>query len=128
MKNGANVKIKDTCGLYPIFLAAIRGHFDTVSILLNMTKVRIVFGSYFLGMSLMHVAVWKNDRKLIQMLIDGNANPNVKDFFGQTPLLYAVMTGKKTATRLLQYADKTVPRHRDTRHCTLSLSKEISNL
>ncbi|XP_052816985.1 uncharacterized protein LOC128243320 isoform X2 [Mya arenaria] len=116
MKKGANVKIKDTFGLYPIFLAAIRGHYDTVSILLKHDKsqdsLRIVPSGkrcFIKGMSLMHVAVWKNDRKLIQMLIDGNANPNVKDFFGQTPLLYAIMTGKKTATRLLQYADKTVP-------------------
>ncbi|WAR20881.1 ANK1-like protein [Mya arenaria] len=117
LKKGANVKIKDNCGHYPIFLAAIGGHFDTVRILLKHDKsqdsLRIAHSNKtcsIKGMSLMHVAVWRNDRNLIQLLIDGKANPNLKDFFGQTPLLYAIMTGKKTATRLLlKYADKTVP-------------------
>ncbi|XP_052798670.1 uncharacterized protein LOC128230442 [Mya arenaria] len=114
---GANVKIKDHRGHYPIFLAAIRGHFKTVRVLLKHDKsqdnLRIAsYGkkSFIKGMSLFHVAVWKNDRKLIQLLIDEKANPNVKDFFGQTPLFYAIMAGKKTAMRMLfQYADKTMP-------------------
>ncbi|XP_052797531.1 uncharacterized protein LOC128229758 [Mya arenaria] len=117
LSKGANVKIKDHRGHYPIFLAAIRGHFETVRVLLKHDKsqdsLRIAsYGkkSFIKGMSLFHVAVWKNDRKLIQLLIDENANPDVKDFFGQTPLFYAINTGKKTATRmLLQYADKTMP-------------------
>ncbi|XP_052797543.1 uncharacterized protein LOC128229764 [Mya arenaria] len=114
---GANMTIKDNCGYLPIFLAAIRGHLETVRVLLKHDKsqdsLRIApFGkdSFIKGMSLMHIAVWKNDRSLIQLLIDEKANPNVKDFFGQTPLFYSIMTGKKIATRLLfQYADKTLP-------------------
>ncbi|XP_052797535.1 uncharacterized protein LOC128229760 isoform X2 [Mya arenaria] len=117
LSKGANVKIKDHRGHYPIFLAAIRGHSETVSVLLKHDKsqdsLRIAsYGenSFIKGMSLFHVAVWKNDRKLIQLLIDENVNPNVKDFFGQTPLFYAIMTDRKTATRMLfQCADKTMP-------------------
>ncbi|XP_052797548.1 uncharacterized protein LOC128229769 [Mya arenaria] len=117
LSKGANVKIKDHRGHYPIFLAAIRGHLETVRVLLKHDKsqdsLRIAsYGkkSFIKGMSLFHVAVWKNDRKLIQLLIDERANPDVMDFFGQTPLFYAINTGKKTATRmLLQYADKSKP-------------------
>ncbi|XP_052798486.1 ankyrin-1-like [Mya arenaria] len=111
-----NIRIKDHCGHFPIFLAAIRGHCETVRVLLNHDKtqdsLRIAsYGkkSFIKGMSLFHVAVWKNNRKLIQMLIDERANPNVKDFFGRTPLFFAIMTNKKTATRmLLQYSDKAI--------------------
>ncbi|XP_052798974.1 uncharacterized protein LOC128230601 [Mya arenaria] len=111
-----NIKIKDHRGHYPIFLAAIRGYCKTVRVFLKHDKsqdsLRIASygkGSFIKGMSLFHVAVWKNNRQLIEMLIDERANPNVKDFYGRTPLVYAIITDKKTATRmLLQYSDKTI--------------------
>ncbi|KAH3747899.1 uncharacterized protein LOC127847976 [Dreissena polymorpha] len=116
LEKGADINSKDCRGHYPIFLAAICGHVSTVKVFLKHNKqqdqMRVKsYGTKSLlkGMSLYHVAVWKNNKKMIQMLIEENADVNVKDFFGQTPLFYAIMSNKKRLVNmLLTRADQTI--------------------
>ena len=116
LSKGADTTAKDHRGHYPIFLAAIRSNIETVRVLLKHDKTQdsLRIASYgkkslIKGMSLFHVAVWKNDKNLLQLLIEEKANANIQDFFGQTPLFFAIMKGKKTAMKLLlAYADKNI--------------------
>ncbi|KAH3838273.1 serine/threonine-protein phosphatase 6 regulatory ankyrin repeat subunit C-like [Dreissena polymorpha] len=115
LAKGANVK--DYRGHYPIFLAAIRGHTPTVEELLKhdrkQDQLRIKsYGkkSFIKGMSLFHVAVWKKDKYLMEMLIRERADPNLRDFFGRTALFFAIMKGfDQMINMLLPYADKSIP-------------------
>ncbi|KAH3827932.1 hypothetical protein DPMN_129878 [Dreissena polymorpha] len=116
LSKGANVEVKDHRGHYPIFLAAIQGHTATVEALLQherkQDQLRIKsYGkaSKIKGMSLFHVAVWKKDKDLMEMLIREKADPNVKDFFGQTALFFAIMHDCKPMIKcLLPYGDKAI--------------------
>jgi len=108
LNHGANVKLKDHRRHYPIHLAAIREQCEVVKVLLEHDKsqesLRIVsYGkkSFFKGMSLYHVAAWKNNKKLLNALTESGADPNVRDFYGQTPLFYSIMQGKKKITKQL---------------------------
>ena len=108
LKHGANVRSKDHRRHYPIHLAAIREHSEIVKVFLDHDRsqetLRIVsYGteSFFKGMSLYHVAVWKDNKKLLNALTQSGADPNVRDFYGQTPLFYSIMQDKKKITNAL---------------------------
>lgn len=108
LEKGADVKVKDYRGHYPVFLAAFRGHLGTVKILLQHDKqqeqLRIAsYGpkSVIKGMYLYHVAVWKNNLDLLKVLFEVRANPNVKDFFGRTPFYFAIKNNRKSCIKLL---------------------------
>ena len=108
LNHGANVKLKDHRRHYPIHLAAIQKQCEVVKVLLEHDKsqesLRISsYGkkSFFKGMSLYHVAVWKNSKKLLNTLTESGADPNIRDFYGQTPLFYSIMQYKMEMTKQL---------------------------
>lgn len=103
-----DVNIKDHRRHYPIHLAAIRGHHKVVKILLNhdLSQCKLRIASYgtksaFKGMSLYHIAAWKADTKLLKVLLECKADPNVKDFYGQTALFYSIMHDKPEISKSL---------------------------
>ncbi|XP_053377643.1 uncharacterized protein LOC123525886 [Mercenaria mercenaria] len=98
LQHGASIKAKDYRGHYPIHCAAFSGENKIVDILLKAdeTKVtlknRISYGkaSVIKGASLYHVAVWKKNVDLIDILIQNKLCPNIRDAYGRTPLYLAV--------------------------------------
>ncbi|XP_053376200.1 uncharacterized protein LOC128547425 [Mercenaria mercenaria] len=102
LQHGAQCHVKDYRGHYPIHCAAIRSKNETVDILLK-TEDKYQsslwlksFGtrSTIKGMDLFHIAVWKNNTGLIDILLNHHRNPNVTDFYGRTPLYRAAFDGK----------------------------------
>lgn len=91
---GADVKMKDDGGHCSIHLAAIKGNIGVVELLLNHDKsqeqlITSPSNDATSGMSLFHIAVWKNDHKLLALLADMNADPktcNTIDCSGETAL------------------------------------------
>ena len=56
----------------------------------------------------LHSAIAKNDRELVRILIEGGANVNVKDVFGDTPLHAAIEQGNNDMVILLVEAEANV--------------------
>ncbi|XP_045163233.2 uncharacterized protein LOC123527673 [Mercenaria mercenaria] len=97
LKHGASIRIKDYRGHYPIHCAAIRGNKDIVKIFLkaDMSQTTMKITSYgtesvIKGMDLFHIAVWKNDVEILNTLLKFNANPDIRDYYGRTPIYCAV--------------------------------------
>lgn len=119
LNHGANVRLKDHRGHYAIHLAAIKGNCLVVETLLqhDQTQDQLRISSYgkkssIKGMSLYHIAVWKNNEQLLQVLSNLKANPNIKDFYGQTPFVYAILKNRKKcalALAKMEAVDKTLP-------------------
>ncbi|KAL4223530.1 hypothetical protein ACF0H5_017001 [Mactra antiquata] len=103
--------VKDHRGHYPIHIAAIRGFTDIVKLLLPIDdrQERYRISSYgtkskIKGFSLFHIAVWKKNKQLLQLLIELGADPNITDWFGQTALFCAIMWGEEDmASMLIDY-------------------------
>jgi ankyrin repeat protein len=95
LKYGASITAKDFRGHYPIHCAVLTTFpcIEVVEMLLNADvsritlKRRISYGikSAIKGADLFHVAVYKADCNLVDLLLKHNLNPNVQDFYGQTP-------------------------------------------
>ena len=60
--------------------------------------------------SLLHIAVRKNYKKLVKLLIEKEANIDIQDINGNTPLITAVMYNNYKITKLLlkNGADKSI--------------------
>ncbi|XP_053375348.1 uncharacterized protein LOC128547261 [Mercenaria mercenaria] len=111
LRKHASLTVKDHRGHYPIHIAAVRGNIEILRELYvaDRTQDKLRISSYgtksvIKGMSLFHVAVWKKNEKLLNALIDLTADPNVQDFYGQTPLFFAIMKKQEYCIRkLLEY-------------------------
>ncbi|XP_053375335.1 serine/threonine-protein phosphatase 6 regulatory ankyrin repeat subunit B-like [Mercenaria mercenaria] len=111
LRKHASLTVKDHRGHYPIHIAAIRGNVEILRELYaaDRTQDKLRISSYgtksvIKGMSLFHVAVWKKNEELLNALIDLRADPNVQDFYGQTPLFFAIMKKQEDCIRkLLEY-------------------------
>ncbi|XP_053393867.1 uncharacterized protein LOC128555500 [Mercenaria mercenaria] len=108
LQHGASMKIKDYRGHFPIHCAAIRCHNKVVQILLiedssQMSCRTTSYGrkSRIKGMTLLHIAVWKSNVELVEILLNMNVNPDTKDCFGRTALYCAAYEGKTKIVRLL---------------------------
>jgi ankyrin repeat protein len=110
LEHGLVVNIKDYRGHYPVQCAAFSDNVDIVDILLKADtskvtqKHRVSYGksSRIKGGSLYHIAVLNQSVKLIECLLQNNVCPNVRDFYGRTPLYVAVYGfEKKNKTRIL---------------------------
>ncbi|KAL4223955.1 hypothetical protein ACF0H5_017414 [Mactra antiquata] len=115
IRHGASLYVPDKQGYYPIHTAVRNGNIKVVKQLfgadrsqekLRMTLSKNTFQYEFVkptkGMSIFHLAtmIYKMTDKLIYMNID----PNIKDYFGRTPLIYALDTNRfREAFRLMQY-------------------------
>ncbi|XP_060586639.1 uncharacterized protein LOC132742290 [Ruditapes philippinarum] len=95
LKYGASITAKDFRGHYPIHCAVLTKFpcIKVVEMLLNadvsrktLTR-RISYGikSAIKGADMFHVAVYKADCRLVDLLLKHNLTPNIQDFYGQTP-------------------------------------------
>lgn len=94
-------------GFTPLILACYRGNVEVAKFLIdNVKDINYRSGD---GTALSGLAV-KYNKDLVEYLLKKNANPNIPDANGVTPLFWAVKFGNKELTEiLLKYkADKTI--------------------
>ncbi|UHO38824.1 ankyrin repeat domain-containing protein [Chryseobacterium capnotolerans] len=94
-------------GFSPLILACYRGNVEVAEFLINHVKdvnYKSKEGTALAGLSV------KYNKKLVEDLLKKNADPNIADPTGFTPLFWAVKFGnKELAELLLKYkADKTL--------------------
>jgi ankyrin repeat protein len=131
MKKNPNV-INETneSGFSPLILACYRGNVEVAKFLIDNVKdinYKSKEGTALSGLS------FRYNKELVEYLLKKNADPNIADANGTTPLFWAVKSGNKELTELLlRYkADKTV---KDTQGMTpfeyalQTNNKEIINL
>ncbi|KPE51829.1 hypothetical protein AOB46_06275 [Chryseobacterium indologenes] len=93
-------------GFSPLILACYRGNIEVAQFLIDHVKdVNYKSGE---GTALAGLAI-KYNRDLVERLLKKNADPNIADATGYTPLFWAVKSGNKELVELLlKYkADKT---------------------
>ncbi|MFY7816448.1 MAG: ankyrin repeat domain-containing protein [Chryseobacterium taeanense] len=108
MKENPNV-INETneSGFSPLILACYRGNVEVAKFLIDNVKdvnYKSKEGTALSGLS------FRYNKELVEYLLKKNADPNIADATGTTPLFWAVKSGNKELTELLlRYkADKTV--------------------
>lgn len=94
-------------GFSPLILACYRGNVEVAKFLMDHVKdinYKSQEGTALSGLSV------KYNRELAEYLLSKNANPNIADASGSTPLFWAVKFGNKEMTELLlkHKADKTI--------------------
>lgn len=94
-------------GFSPLILACYRGNIEVADFLIDNVKdldYKSQDGTALAGLSVRY------NKSLAEHLLKKNANPNIADATGTTPLFWAVKTGNKELVELLlQYkADKTM--------------------
>ncbi|GEN76069.1 ankyrin repeat domain-containing protein [Chryseobacterium hagamense] len=94
-------------GFSPLILACYRGNVEVAKFL--MDRVKDVNYKSREGTALSGLAV-KYNRELAEYLLSKNADPNIADASGYTPLFWAVKFGNREMTELLlkNKADKTI--------------------
>jgi uncharacterized protein len=94
-------------GFSPLILACYRGNVEVAKFLID--NVKDVNYKSQEGTALAGLAV-KYNKDLVEHLLKKNANPNITDATGSTPLFWAVKFGNKELTELLlKYkADKSI--------------------
>ena len=115
--NGCSLMTKDHKGFYPIHTAALNRHFTIVRYLLehdpyqaNLLTNTYGTKSVLKGKSVFHIALYKKDTELLEVLLSTKANPNVTDWFGRTVFLEAILKGDLEFINLLKdIADMTIP-------------------
>lgn len=107
MKQNPNVinEISDR-GFSPLILACYRGNTEVADFLIDHVKdinYKSSEGTALAGLSIHY------NKDLVEHLLKKNANPNIADATGTTPLLWAIKSGNKELVEiLLKYkADKT---------------------
>jgi ankyrin repeat protein len=138
LEKRASLMVKDHRGHFPIHIAAIRGSTDILRALYladrSQDKLRISsYGtkSVIKGLSLFHIAVWKKNEELLDALIQLNADPNVKDFYGQTPLFFAIMRKHESFIRkLINYGrtDKRKPQKQGFTPLHAAIHKDLDDI
>ncbi|MXS72598.1 ankyrin repeat domain-containing protein [Flavobacteriaceae bacterium W22] len=94
-------------GFTPLILACYRSNIEVAEFLID--NVKDVNYKSNEGTALAGLAV-KYNRDLVERLLNKNANPNIVDSTGATPLFWAVKFGNKELVELLlkHRADKTI--------------------
>lgn len=103
--NPDTINIPDSDGHLPLTLACYRGNKEVAIYLAS--KVKNVDGTSDYGTPLM-AAVYKNEIEIVQYLLNSNANVNLADANGTTPLHYAIILRSEPIIRLLIEADADV--------------------
>ncbi|KAL3704791.1 hypothetical protein TMatcc_008463 [Talaromyces marneffei ATCC 18224] len=57
------------------------------------------------GMGILHVAAWRNDERLMEMLLATGANPLFKDSMGHTPAYWAAQMSHHKMEKMLRLAE-----------------------
>lgn len=119
IRYGASLHTRDHEGAFPVHTAVLNGNDKIVEILIQRDRsqetLRMSFDKRLhryvhrgepiqKGFSLFHIAVWKK-QAMLDTLISLGVDPNVKDCYGRTPLLYAIEKKLlKHVWKLLQYS------------------------
>lgn len=97
-KNPDTINKNNTMGFTPLILACYRGNLPVAEYLVENAK-NINYSSSS-GTALAAVAV-KGNIKLAEALLKKNADPNIADAGGMTPLIYAIQFKNKELIELL---------------------------
>ncbi|ASK30721.1 hypothetical protein CEY12_11600 [Chryseobacterium sp. T16E-39] len=94
-------------GFTPLILACYRGNIDVAKFLIDNVKdvnYKSQEGTALAGLSV------KYNKELVTLLLNKNADPNIQDSTGSTPLFWAVKFGNKELIELLlkHKADKQI--------------------
>ena len=100
INKGANVNAADNKGWTPLLFAAQEGYLKIVQALLSAPEIDINARKPSVGTALM-VAVDNGKDDVVKALIDYNANANIADKHGWTPLILAAKKGYLTITKTL---------------------------
>ncbi|WP_294205071.1 ankyrin repeat domain-containing protein [uncultured Chryseobacterium sp.] len=106
-KNPDIINQPNESGFSPLILACYRGNVDVAKFLIDNVKdvnYKSKEGTALSGMSV------KYNKELVQYILNKNADPNIADATGATPLFWAVKFGNKELVELLlqHKADKTI--------------------
>ncbi|XP_060552348.1 uncharacterized protein LOC132713693 [Ruditapes philippinarum] len=111
LNNRASIDTTDHRGENPIHTAALRGNMKILRLLLNEDKSLAMNRFKFQRQitTLYHYAVNKENKDLLQILIEHDIDLNMQDQFGRTPLYFAVYYSKPEFVELmLEKADVTL--------------------
>jgi ankyrin repeat protein len=111
---------------FPLSAAASAGNEASVRLLLAANANP----NAFVGMAALQFAVIQNNLKVLQLLLDAHADPNVQDRNGDTALYYVVRSGAKseTARKLLEAgADPRIANSEGITPLYASMSDAVSN-
>lgn len=106
-KNNKIIDSTDSMTFSPLILACYRGNTDVANFL--MDYVADINYESAEGTALAALAINYN-KDLVLKILEKKANPNLKDGHGNTPLLWAIKTGKKELAEILlkHGADKNI--------------------
>ena len=107
-KFGLNVNIRDALGSTPLHLAAARGLYKMVQVLLDH-GADINNAETKTGWTPLHAAAAHNDVKVVQLLLDRGANRHIVDLEQMLPLTLAKIQRFTDVVNLLRVKFKEVP-------------------
>jgi len=99
LKTDATAPLIDDSSKPLLHVAVLQQHEAVVDALL---KACVNVNQRFLDQTALHVAVNKNNMKLVQLLCEAGADPSMRDAMGQTPLHYAARIGNAAMVTYLQ--------------------------
>ena len=103
LASGADIEQTDVSGLTPLLIASKLKHYRMCRVLLtNKLAKANIHAKGKDGRSVLHVALFGSGREdIITLLLEHNADPNVTDEDGKTPLHYCVEHNKRLAAQHL---------------------------
>jgi len=120
IESGAKVNAKDIFGKTPLSMAAKKGHKDIVELLIEQ-------GANVDGDPILIWAIENNHVDWLNFLIEKNANVNVQDNSGKTPLIIAAQSGHTEVVQLLIDRDANVNVQDNYGNTPLSMAAEKGN-
>jgi len=90
-------------GFQPLGLACFFGHIDSAEYLVKAGAQVNAHSHNELGTAPIHSAVAGGHRKIVKMLLDHRADPNIREHNGYTPLHAAAQNGDEEMIRTLLY-------------------------
>jgi len=116
---GADFNLKDKGGSTPMMLAALQGHSEIVGLLKEAGADIDYRSTHKQEPTFLHQAAFKGDFNLVKILIENNADFNLKDKGGRTPMILAAYRGHSEIVRLLKAAGADIDVRVDSEQDTL---------
>ena len=101
LEAGADPNARDKDGKTPLHYAVAHRHSDAVKLLLEYGAEVDEELAEALRLTPLHLAALRGDAEETERLLNGGADPNVRDVFCRTPLHYAAARNQKAAAELL---------------------------
>ncbi|WP_369409593.1 ankyrin repeat domain-containing protein [Wolbachia endosymbiont of Tribolium confusum] len=98
LDNGAKVNGCDT-SMNPLCIAIDNGHKKIVELLLSIEGINVNIGDK-IGNTTLHIAAMKGNEKMARLLLEKDADPNIKNLSGDTPLQIAEIIENSTVFML----------------------------